>query len=110
MSDERASVTFRRWKELLAAEPWAADIKAQTARGIIGFLRHCKGLHSPVSVAMANGTIAEVEGQARTGAAPQRGARSKRRLRFDREAVKSMQWAARPEAVPVAQLDRAAVS
>ncbi|MDP3071216.1 MAG: integron integrase [Opitutaceae bacterium] len=74
MSDERAPVTFREWKEALAAEPWAADLKAQTARDIIGFLRHCKVLHSPACIAVAKGYIAEAEGQARNAGASPRAA------------------------------------
>ena len=74
MSDERAPVTFREWKDALAAEPWASVIKAQTARDIIGFLRHCKELHSPACIAVAKGYIAEREGQARNAGASPRAA------------------------------------
>ena len=74
MSDERAPVTFREWKAALAAEPWAADNKAQAARDIIGFLRHCKVLRSPASIATAKGYIAEMEAQARNAGASPRGA------------------------------------
>lgn len=71
MGDERAPVTFRAREEALADQPWAPEIKAQTARDIIGFLRRCKVLHSPASIAVAKGYIAEREGQAcNTGASP----------------------------------------
>ena len=65
MADERAPVTFRDWKERLATEPWAPAIKQQTARDIIGFLRHCKEVHAPASIVGAKGYIAQREAHVR---------------------------------------------
>lgn len=65
LSDKRAPVTSREGREALAVEPWAADLRARTARDVIGFLLHGRGLHSPAGIAVTQGISAEPEGQAR---------------------------------------------
>ena len=55
----------------MGVEPWSAAIKEQVARDIIGFLRHCKGLHAPASIVVAKGYLADVEAQVHNrGASP----------------------------------------
>ena len=67
MRDERKGVKFPDWKERLAAEPWPWAVKQQATRDIIGFLRHCRELHSPACIAVAKDYLARREAQAETG-------------------------------------------
>ena len=59
MSDERAPITFREWKNALAIEPRTAAIKEQAARDIIGFLRHCEVGRAPAAIMLAKEYLAE---------------------------------------------------
>lgn len=64
MRDERAGVSFPDWKGRLAAENWTPAGKQQAAREIIGFLRHCKVLHSQACIAVAKAYLARLGTQA----------------------------------------------
>jgi len=67
MSDDRATVSFRDWKTRLAGREGTPEEKQQAARGIIGFLRHCKELHSPACIGVVKSYLAKMESQARSG-------------------------------------------
>jgi len=53
MGSENEAVSFPTWKEALAASGESAARQNVFAREIIAFLRRCKQLHSPASVASA---------------------------------------------------------
>ena len=74
MSDERASVSFPDWKARLAAENWPPAVNQRATREIIGFLRHCKVLHSPACIAVAKTYLARLGTQAETGSPSPRAA------------------------------------
>jgi len=73
-TDERAPVTFREWKDALAAAVFTPAEKARMTHDILGFLRHCKVLHVPASIARAKTYIESAEAQARSGAGRRRSA------------------------------------
>ena len=74
MRTERAGVSFPDWKARLAAENWTPAEKQLAAREIVGFLRHCKVLHSPACIAVAKTYLARLGTQAETGSPSPRAA------------------------------------
>ena len=98
-------MTFREWKECLAVEPWAESVKERTARDIIGFLRHCKEVHSPASIEMAKDYLAKSEGQARNRESSPRAA-----LRWFFVAAKKARGADGPRLAPAKPGEKRATS
>lgn len=68
LTEERAPVTFREWKDALTAASFTSADKTRMTRDILGILRHCKVLHVPASIAGAKSYIASAEAQGRSGA------------------------------------------
>ena len=52
-TDHRQPVTFPGWKDALAISGESPARRAVFSREIIGFLRHCKRVHSPASIELA---------------------------------------------------------
>ena len=63
----RKPVSFPGWKEALAASGESAARQNVFAREIIAFLRRCKQLHSPASVAPAKQYLGPAPRQDETG-------------------------------------------
>lgn len=66
-ADERQPISFPTWNDAVASLP--AVQRADVVSGVLDFLRYCKGLRAPVSVALVKRYLAE-GGDAREAARP----------------------------------------
>jgi integron integrase len=67
-SDDRESIRFPEWKQVLAQADLSAAVRERHRRGILGFLKYCKDRRSPASVVVIRGYLATAEGAGARGA------------------------------------------